>query len=338
MTQAYRIAVLLSENILATSAMLPIEILNTAEGAALARDRNARRLEIHLVSLTSQAISSSGFQLQASSTITDIEQCDLIHIPGFWRNPRPIIRRYKDYLPWLIKHHEQGTIISTVGTGCCYLAEAGLLDGKPATTHWHYFDQFQRDYPLVDLKRQYFVTRATNLYCAASINSLAELMVNIVFRWYGRAVANIVQRNFFHEIRNSFEPANYYSDEATQHPDENIVQAQIWMQDNCHKTTSIATLAQQFDMSLRTFNRRFKAALGKTPLNYLQELRLNTAKDLLQHTNLSVAEITSRCGYQDVSFLSQLFKRRFNISPGVYRDTVRAKLFSANSPKPTNRD
>lgn len=332
MDSPYRIVVLLSENILATSATLPIEILNTALGSALANNRKARRIEVNSVSLYGEAVSSSsGFPLRPTALIEDIGQCDLIHIPGFWRNPRPIIRSHSDYLPWLKKHAEKGAMISAVGTGCCYLAEAGLLDGKPATTHWHYFDQFQRDYPLADLKRQYFITRAGNLYCAASINSLAELMVNIVFRWYGRAVANIVQRNFFHEIRNSFEPSNYYSGEATQHPDENIVQAQIWMQDNFHKTIHIPALAKQFDMSLRTFNRRFKNALDTSPLAYLQQLRLNTVKDLLQHTNLSLTEIASRCGYQDISFLTQLFKRHFNIPPGAYRDTVRAKLFNTTN-------
>lgn len=333
MNEPYRVAVLLSENLLATSATLPIEILNTAAGSARANKRDARAIEIHSLSLNGEPVpSSSGFSLTPTASIGDnIGRCDLILIPGFWRNPRPMMSRHRAFLPWLVEQHEQGSIISAVGTGCCYLAEAGLLDGKAATTHWHYFDQFQRDYPQIELTRQYFITRADNLYCAASINALTELMVNIVFRWYGRTVANIVQRNFFHEIRNSFEPTKYYSGETIQHPDEQIVQAQIWMQDNFHKTIQIAALAEQFEMSLRTFNRRFKNALGHSPLSYLQELRLNAVKDLLQHSNLTLTEIASRCGYQDVSFLTQLFKRHFNVPPGRYRDTVRAKLFRATN-------
>ena len=330
MNKPYRVAILLSENILATSATLPIEILSTAEGAARGQDRSARRIDIQSVSISGEPVTtSSGFKLSPSAALNELDNCDLIHIPGLWRNPRPVINCHQPYLPWLQDQHQQGTTISAVGTGCCYLAEAGLLDGKPATTHWHYFDQFQRDYPKVDLKRQYFTTRADNLYCAASINSLAELMVNLVFRWYGRTVANLVQRNFFHEIRNSFEPDKYYTDEAKEHPDEDILQIQIWMQDNFSKTVTITELATHFGMSVRTLNRRFKSALGKAPLDYLQNLRLNATRELLQTTNLTLAEIANRCGYQDVVHLSKLFHRHFNTTPGVYRETVRAKMFSA---------
>lgn len=326
----YRVAILLSENILATSATLPIEILLTAEGAAQGQSRNARQMDIQNISINGKPVTtSSGYQLTPSVALEDVGEWDLIHIPGFWRNPRPIINSHRDYLPWLQNQHHAGASISAVGTGCCYLAEAGLLNGKPATTHWHYFDQFQRDYPGVDLKRQYFITRADNLYCAASVNSLAELMVSQVFRWYGKTVANLVQRNFFHEIRNSFEPANYYTEEAIRHPDEDILQVQIWMQDNFSKVVTIASLASQFDMSLRTFNRRFKNAIGKAPLDYLQALRLNSIRDLLQTTNLTLAEIARRCGYQDVAHLTKLFHRHFNTTPGVYRETVRAKMFCA---------
>jgi transcriptional regulator GlxA family with amidase domain len=330
-TNPYRVAILLSDNILATSATLPIEILLTAQGAARGQSRTARPIDIQSVSISGKHVTtSSGFDLAPSATLEDIGECDLIHIPGLWRNPRPIINSHREYLPWLQSQHQAGSSISAVGTGCCYLAEAGLLDGKAATTHWHYFDQFHRDYPLVDLKRQYFITRADNLYCAASVNSLAELMVSLVFRWYGKTVANLVQRNFFHEIRHSFEPANYYTEEARQHPDEDILQVQIWMQDNFTKVVSIAALAVQFGMSVRTLNRRFKNALGKAPLDYLQTLRLNNIRDLLQTTNLTLAEIASQCGYQDVAHLTKLFRRHFNTTPGVYRDTVRAKMFTTS--------
>ena len=329
MIDPYRVVILLSDNILATSATLPIEVLSTAAGAARGQNRHARQIEITTVSLSGDPVTtSSGFQLTPSAALADVDACDLIHIPGLWRNPRPVINSHREYLPWLQDQHQRGIIISAVGTGCCYLAEAGLLDGKPATTHWHYFDQFQRDYPKVELKRQYFITRTDNLYCAASINSLAELMVSLVFRWYGRAVANLVQRNFFHEIRNSFEPTNFYTEEEIQHPDEDILQVQIWMQDNFSKVVTIGTLAGQFGMSVRTLNRRFKNALGKAPLDYLQILRLNNIRDLLQTTNLTLAEIANRCGYQDVAHLTKLFRRHFNTTPGVYRETVRAKMFS----------
>ncbi|MGK2914912.1 MAG: GlxA family transcriptional regulator [Porticoccaceae bacterium] len=328
---AYRVTLLLSDNLLATSATLPVEILHTAAGAAHGYDRRARSVAIQSVSLDGKPVaSSSGFALAPTTALADADASDLIHIPGQWRNPRLALHKYADYLPWLRAQHEKGTMITAVGTGSCFLAAAGLLDNRAATTHWHYFDQFQRDYPHVLLKRQYFITRADNLYCAASVNSLAELMVNVIYRWYGGAVANLVQRNFFHEIRDSFEPSHYFTEDVEQHPDEDILQAQIWLQDHFQKPVSIAALAQQFGMSVRTFNRRFKGALGRSPLDYLQSLRLNSIKNLLQYTNLTLGEIAHRCGYQDVAHLTHLFRRHFHTTPGQYRGTVRAKLFSAD--------
>lgn len=324
-----RVGILLCDNVLATSATLPIEMLKTAGSTASGLHINALGLEILTISSGAAPIqSASGFTLATSTALEDAPQLDLIHIPGQWRNPRRAIARHPDHLDWLKKQHEGGAAITSVGTGVCFVAAAGLLNGKPATTHWHYFDQFQKDYPLVQLKRQYFITQAGNLYCAASVNTLAELMVHIIFMWFGRPVANNVERNFFHEIRGTFEPSRYFAEHVEHHYDEDILQAKIWLQDNFAKRVSIPQLAQQFGMSTRTFNRRFKTGLGKTPVDYLQELRLNNARDLLQQTNLTLQEICGLCGYQDVSYFTRLFHQFFQATPGKYRETVRAKLFT----------
>jgi transcriptional regulator GlxA family with amidase domain len=89
-------------------------------------------------------------------------------------------------------------------------------------------------------------------------------------------------------------------------------------------------LAEKFGMSTRTLNRRFKAALGISPLNFLQEVRVNIAKDLLKTSNLSINEIVDKIGYQDIAFFNNLFKKYLATTPTAYRETVRAKLFSTS--------
>jgi transcriptional regulator GlxA family with amidase domain len=140
---------------------------------------------------------------------------DIVYLPGLWRNPRPVVRRHPQLLAWLREQYQNGALISAVGTGCCFLAEAGLLDGKAATTHWHYFDQFQKDYPKVMLKRQHFITRAGSLYCAASVNSLADLTVHFIQRLYGKAIASHVERHFSHEIRRAYESSGFFDQERS---------------------------------------------------------------------------------------------------------------------------
>ncbi len=326
---------LLCDRMLATSSTLPMEMLLAAESRVMALSPTPeRRLSIASVASGGQAITTRiGLRWQADKALDMEDAADLIYIPGLWRNPRPIIHRHPDILAWLRQQHEQGAIIAAVGTGCCFLAEAGLLDGKAATTHWHYFDQFQQDYPRVLLKRQHFITRAGNLYCAASVNSLADLTVHFIQRLFGKSVASHVERHFSHEIRRAYDNSGFFAaeDKDNPHPDEDIIQIQIWLQDNYQKDINLAHLAERFGLSQRTMNRRFKAALGQTPLAYLQSIRIRTAQDLLKTSNLSIGDIADRVGYQDSSYFGTLFKRLLATTPQAYRATVRGKLFSTKS-------
>ena len=335
--QTTNITFVLLDNMLATSATLPSEMLLAAQSAILKNKKststaqNPPPLNLRTASLTGEpVVTRSGLRWQPDGALTQYTDNQLIYIPGLWRNPRPLIKKSQELLTWLQREYQNGALISAVGTGCCFLAEAGLLDGKAATTHWHYFDQFQKDYPLVQLKRQYFITQAGNLYCAASVNSLADLTVHFIQRLYGKETANHVECHFSHEIRRAYEASGFFEQEHSHHPDEDITQIQIWLQDNYHRDIVMTQLAEKFGMSTRTLNRRFKAALGISPLDFLQEIRINIAKDLLKTSNLSISEIVDKVGYQDTGFFTALFKKHLAITPIAYRETVRAKLFSTS--------
>lgn len=332
-TQEVQITFLLCEHMLATSSTLPMEMLFAANSAFLRMNRqHGATLSLKLRTVartTATVVTSSGLHWQPDYTLEQAKENDIIYLPGLWRNPRPIIRRNSELLDWLREQYQNGALISAVGTGCCFLAEAGLLDGKAATTHWHYFDQFQRDYPKVHLKRQYFITQAGTLYCAASVNSLADLTVHFIHRLTGKTIASHVERHFSHEIRRSYESSGYFEQEQSRHPDEEIIQIQIWLQDNYYRDISFTQVAERFGMSVRTLNRRFKAAVNQSPLQFLQEIRINTARDLLKTSNLSINEIADKVGYQDSGYFTTLFKKQLSTTPNAYRATVRAKLFSA---------
>jgi transcriptional regulator GlxA family with amidase domain len=331
--QTIQITFLLSDKMLATSATLPMEMLLTAASAVRRDPENegSPRLQLRTAAISKDPVETlSGLRWIPDCTLADAATNDIVYLPGLWRNPRPVVRRHPELLTWLREQYQNGALISAVGTGCCFLAEAGLLDGKVATTHWHYFDQFQKDYPLVLLKRQHFITQAGSLYCAASVNSLADLTVHFIQRLYGKAIASHVERHFSHEIRRAYESSGFFEQERSPHPDEEIVQIQIWLQDNYHRQVLFAQVAERFGMSLRTFNRRFKAATGQSPLQYLQDTRIAIARDLLKTSNLSIGEIAERVGYQDTGYFTGLFKKQLATTPSEYRATVRAKLFRAD--------
>ena len=121
------------------------------------------------------------------------------------------------------------------------------------------------------------------------------------------------------------------SEEKNTHHDEQIIKIQEWLQKNYQRDVQLQELAKRFDISVRSFNRRFRLAAGKTPLQYLQEVRLEQAKALLKLSNLSIAEIAFAVGYQDTSYFSSLFKRINTITPNEYRHLVRNKLFNVDA-------
>ena len=322
---------ILIDQMLSTGTMLPLEMLRGAESRARAEGK-PEPLRLLTASVDGQPVRSrSGFSLTPDLALKDVPHSDIIYLPALWRNPRPALRRSAPLLAWLRQQADRGAAISAVGTGVCFLAEAGLLDGKPATTHWHYFDRFAADYPDVKLKRQYFITQADKLFCAASVNALADVTVHLIRQLYGPAVASHVERNFSHEIRRPFEEIAYSEGAVHLHPDEDIVQAQTWLKQHCSEDVKLSEVAAHFDMSVRSFNRRFKLATGQTPLQYLQNVRVDMARELLQSSNLSVNEIAEKVGYQDMGHFTALFKKFLATTPSEYRTTVRAKLFRVNT-------
>jgi len=326
-----RLGFVLAENMLAASAMLPLEMWRAAEATAIGRRGGDAALQTRLLAVDRTPVTTqSGIAITPEADFSNHEPLDVVYLPALWRNPHRAIRHNEPMYGWLADQFAGGAMLAGVGTGCCFLAEAGLLDGKSATTHWHYFERFAHDYPRVLLKRDYFITQAGSIFCAASVNALADVTVHLIEHFYGRAVASHVERNFSHEIRRPYEKYRYLDGDDLQHTDELIIEIQLWMQRQLAQVISIPAVAAKFGLSVRTLTRRFHAATGCSPLAYLQEQRMRAAKELLESTNLTIGEVAFRVGYQDQGHFARLFARTMAVNPTDYRKTVRAKVFSAN--------
>ena len=322
-------AAVLYPRALATSITLPMEILQAASQLASVGKRGQPQVRFLLAGRDRRQVTlDSGLVLKPDLALADLPALDLLLLPAIWRNPLPVVRAARDWLGLTREHAAKGARICSVGTGSFLLAEAGLLDGRSATTHWNYFNQFTARYPEVDLKTRHLITQSDNIYCAGSVNSIADLMVHIVDEWFGSRIARAVENQFSPEIRRRFNAAAYQSEADSSHHDEVVAEVQQCLQSNLSAPLSIAQLAGSVQMSPRTLSRRFKRATGLTPLSYLQNLRVAGARDLLRHSNLSVGDIAWRLGVQDVSYFSQLFRRHCGMSPLQYRAAVRGKLFT----------
>lgn len=324
-----RVTILALPRSLGSSITLPMEMLSAASELALARNRRQARLQIDIASDKPGPVTTAGgLTLYANKAVQQILETDLLILPALWRSPLQTLRNHRKLIPWIQQMAVQDSLLCAVGTSSYFLAQAGLLDGKPATTHWHYLDQFAHRYPLVELKRQHLITQADTLFCAGSVNSVADLMVHMVEQFYGKDIAHLVEGQFSPEIRRPFASHAYAQFDGSIHQDETIIEAQQWLRDHSATPICIHSVATQLGLTMRTFNRRFKQATGITATEYLQRQRLNNAKELLRTSNLAIAEIAEQCGYQDVSYFCARFKRWTSQTPLLYRKSVRGKLFT----------
>lgn len=320
---------------LASSLALPMEMLTAADSLARAlaqRGSAGPKKSLHCDVVgpedTSEVTTATGLTLKLSGSALAISKTDLLIVPALWRNPLASLRRHGELLPWLQRLAQLDTHLCAVGTGSFFLAEAGLLTNKPATTHWFYFDQFEHRYPQVKLQRRHLITEAGNIFCAGSVNSVADLTIHFIELYYGAQIARKVEAQFSPEIRRPFESHVYIEGGADLHGDELIAQAQDILRTRYTEPLNIAQLAEEIGISARSFNRRFKTATGLTPSLYLQQQRLNTARELLRTSNLSIAEVASAVGYNDSDYFCRRFRDEMNQTPSAYRAAVRGKLFS----------
>ena len=314
------VTILAIEQSLASSITIPLEMIRAAD---VIRHSPARKMVV--ASHDGLALTmTGGITIQPEVAITQIEKTDLIFVPALWGNPNAVVTKYPALTQWLAQQYSAGATICSVGTGSYLLAEAGILDNRSATTHWYYFDDFQKRFGQVKLQRKRFITHADRLYCTGSVNAVRDVTLHLVERLFTPAIADEVAHHFTHELKRSYESMLLAVDEKNTHHDEQIIKIQEWLQKNFQRSISLKALAERF-------NRRFKIAADKTPLQYLQEVRLEQAKDLLKHSNLAVAEIAFAVGYQDTSYFAELFKRINSVTPNEYRHLVRTKLFNVDT-------
>ena len=323
------VAFFLHPRSLITSITMPVEMMRSADFFARAGKRSLPELDVRIATLDGKPVPAFGrMSIEADCALTDLADIDLLFLPSLFRNPLPSVRRSREIGPALRRISATNAMICSSGTGACFTAEAGLLDHKPATTHWFFLDEFARRYPRVDLKRDHLITRADNQYCVGSLNALADLTIHFIELLYGPRVALHVASQFSPEIRRPYRSQGFIEGENNPHRDEVIVDAQQWLAERATEKIRVSELADHLGISQRSLNRRFQQALRMSPVEYQRDLRMRLACDLLAKSNLSVARIGADVGYPDKAYFSAVFRKRLTTTPTGYRHAVRSKLFT----------
>ncbi len=251
------------------------------------------------------------------------QEADAIILPPAYAYNRAqltaIAEPSRPYLAGLLEAAQSGKLIAANCTGTFILAASGLLAHKRATTSWFFKDAFQSLYPDVHLQLNKLLVQDDNLLTAGATTSNVNLCLAITERLVGEHFARQIAKVMLTDPNRSSQIPYMDLSIGQPHNDQVVKQIQAQLTRQLAEPFSLDLLAQQFYLTKRTLLRRFKLALNDTPLNYLQRLRVEHAKRLLETTDQAIEQIVAQVGYEDVSSFRKLFVSYTELTPGQYR-------------------
>ncbi len=274
---------------------------------------------------------ASGFRITPDLTFEEAMDCDLIVVPGINLSPTERLEPAEHpALAWLNKHREAGTRIVSACTGAIYLAEIGLLDGEEATSHWGFAELFRKYYPKVRLRLDRglcFAEAATGVATSGGTTGWQELALFLITNYGGVDRAAKAAKVWLMADRGELQAPYCSMIVSNPHDDRIITDAQIWIAENYAVENPVAEMAQRSGLPGTSFARRFRNATGKSPMDYVQAVRIEEARQMLESSDAPVAEVGEEVGYADTASFRRLFKRRTGLSPSEHRNMFGARRF-----------
>lgn len=280
--------------------------------------------DIHIVSADGRPFRCLGnIPVEPHQAIDELDKPDAVIVCDLYTSIYDVPKkRYPREAAWLKKMHSDGALITSVCSGSLLLAEVGLLNGLEATAHWAYRDMFQRHYPQVSFRSESVLCLAAEshgIVTAGGVSAWHDLAVYLIARFCGHKHAIETAKVFL--ISGHSEGQSPYSvmTRPMESADGPISDCQTWIADNYAIENPVERMVEHSGLNARTFSRRFRAATGFAPIEYVQALRIEEAKQMLGHNMLSIDEVAESVGYDDPASFRRIFKRNVGQSPAVYR-------------------
>ncbi|MGE6329227.1 GlxA family transcriptional regulator [Psychrobacter pacificensis] len=283
------------------------------------------RFKVQIASLGGGDIRCSNrLMMRAHCDIQDVTECDLLLVPTIGDSIDKVLKQNNGLLPHLVRLANTKADIASNCSGAFFLAEAGLLDHKVATTHWGYANKFKADFPLVDLQENQFVTHASDelgsIFCAAGGSAFYDLGLLLIERYCGREISTQMAKTQIIDSKRGNQ--NSYTNVTLHksHSDQLVKQVQEFIEQNFQQPIQVSSLAAMANITPRTLNRRFQASVAMRPVEYIQAVRIEQAKRLLELGDVSIKSLADQVGYDDISSFTRLFKRATELTPKEYQD------------------
>ncbi len=264
---------------------------------------------------------TAGFSIETRHGLNDLSKAATIIVPS-WRDPAE--QPSQALLDALRQASQHGARIVGLCLGSFVLAAAGLLDGRPATTHWLWADELAKRYPLIRVNPDVLYVDDGEIITSAGTAAGIDCCLHVLRRQYGAKIANDVARRMVVPPHRQGGQAQYIQ-QPVRHISaiDHFAEVLDWATGNLDKPLSLDMLAERARMSRRTFTRRFRQVMGNTVGEWLLSQRLSLSQQLLETTDSSIELIAERAGFGSTASLRQHFNQSFKISPSNYRREFR---------------
>jgi transcriptional regulator GlxA family with amidase domain len=284
----------------------------------------ASLLETEIVAVSAEAFEvANGVLLRPHRSFEDSPTYDIVCVPELTVTPHePLQGRFEAEVAWLTSQHARGALLATACSGSVLLAEAGLLAGNDATTHWAFCDALQENYPNVRVHRDRALVvtgEGQRLVMAGGGVSWLDLALYLIARVTTLEAAMQVARMNLIDWHQSGQVPYARLARTRQVDDVVIAKCQAWIAERPNVEAPVASMVRLSGLAERTFKRRFRQATGMAPLEYVHTLRLDEAKRQLEISDDPIEVVAERAGYEDAAFFSRLFKRSVKLTPAQYR-------------------
>ncbi|MCY1021140.1 GlxA family transcriptional regulator [Pyxidicoccus sp. MSG2] len=313
-----RIAVLALDGCVASSVTGPLDVFAMAN--MLSREQGqGPRFAAELVSPRPGPIRSfHGLELAAARVPDPAEHFDVVLVPAAVGHVEGLVAEHAA-AKWMVDQHARGAKLAAVCAGAFLLAETGLLEGREATTHWGLAQRFVASYPRVSLKPELLLVDLGDVLTAGGVTAYLDLCLHLVSKQASPELAALCAKMLLVEPGRRFQAPDAVHAAPRDHGDAAVLRAQEWLESHLEGPVTLAGAAGAASLGERTLLRRFRKATGDTPLDYVQRLRIEAARRLLETTPRTVEDISQAVGYADTTAFRRRFKARTGLTPDAYR-------------------
>lgn len=277
--------------------------------------------KVQLVAARKQVTLNNGtFSVHADVLLKQVKKTDLILIPALFGDMKSAIDKNKPMLSWIKAHYNQGAEVASLCVGAFLLASTGLLNGRKCSTHWGFQNELREMFPEVDVVEGSIITEQNGIYSSGGANSYWNLLLYLVEKYTNREMAIQASKYFAIDIDRETQTSFAMFKGQKNHSDAEVKKIQEYIEKNIQAKLQVDELARMAAIGRRSFERRFKQATNNTVLEYVQRIKVESAKRKFESSRKNINEVMMEVGYNDTKAFRNTFKKITGLSPAEYRN------------------